>query len=79
MSRSEKILDYAPYCVRMHRHPHENALLEVIDDRWDVETQRQMVELRVVKTGLLIERSFHWITEHCRKLNEMETIAWMAT
>lgn len=78
MSWSEEILDYAPYCLRKHRHPHENVLLEVIDDRWDDETRRQMVELRVVKTGLLIERSFDWIKDHCRKLNEMETIAWMS-
>lgn len=78
MSWSEEIIEFAPYCVRLHRHPEENALLEVLDDWWEEETMTQMVEIRVVNTGVLIKRSFDWVKMNCRTLNEMEVLAWIS-
>jgi hypothetical protein len=77
---SEDVLEYAPFCLRRSRSdPEQGLLLEVLDDYWDAEGQAQIVKMRVVKTGALVERPLDWLRLNCETLNEMEVIAWAAS
>ena len=76
---SEEIVEFAPYCLRRNKvRPDEGLLLEVIDDRYDMDSRTQIVKLKVVKTGRVIERPFSWVKEECEKLNPLEVLAWQA-